>query len=37
MKFKLSLACAALALSVSALAQTKWDLAAAYPASNLHS
>jgi len=37
MKFKLSLACAALALSVSALAQTKWDLAAAYPASNFHS
>ncbi len=37
MKFKLSLACAALALSASALAQTKWDLAAAYPASNFHS
>lgn len=37
MKFKLSLACAALALSVSALAQTKWDLAAAYPAGNFHS
>lgn len=37
MKFKLSLACAALALSVSSLAQTKWDLAAAYPASNFHS
>ena len=37
MKFKLSLALAALALSVPALAQTKWDLAAAYPATNFHS
>lgn len=37
MKFKLSLAIAALAVSVSTLAQTKWDLAAAYPAANFHS
>jgi len=37
MKFKLSLALAALAVSMSSLAQTKWDLAAAYPATNFHS
>ena len=37
MKFKLSLALAALAVSTAALAQTKWDLPAAYPASNFHS
>jgi TRAP-type C4-dicarboxylate transport system substrate-binding protein len=37
MKFKLSLALATLALSGAALAQTKWDLPAAYPATNFHS
>jgi len=37
MKFKLSLALAALTVAASALAQTKWDLAAAYPATNFHS
>lgn len=37
MKSKLALVLAALALSTTALAQTKWDLAAAYPASNFHS
>jgi len=37
MKFKFSLALAALAVSASSLAQTKWDLAAAYPATNFHS
>ncbi len=36
MKIKFGLALAALALSVSAIAQTKWDLPAAYPASNFH-
>ena len=36
MKFKLSLLTAALALGSSAFAQTKWDLPAAYPASNFH-
>ncbi len=36
MKFKLGLMAAALALSASAFAQTKWDLPAAYPASNFH-
>ena len=36
MKFKLTLLTAALALSASAFAQTKWDLPAAYPASNFH-
>jgi TRAP-type C4-dicarboxylate transport system substrate-binding protein len=34
--FQLSLAASALALSVSSFAQTKWDLPAAYPASNFH-
>lgn len=37
MKFKLSLAFTALAFSAAALAQTRWDLAAAYPATNFHS
>ncbi len=37
MKFKLSLALAALAMSAASIAQTKWDLAAAYPATNFHS
>jgi TRAP-type C4-dicarboxylate transport system substrate-binding protein len=38
MKLKFGLMAAALALSVpAALAQTKWDLPAAYPASNFHS
>jgi TRAP-type transport system periplasmic protein len=36
MKFKLALTAAALALGTSAFAQTKWDLPAAYPASNFH-
>ncbi len=36
MNFKLGWMAAALTLSVSALAQTKWDLPAAYPASNFH-
>jgi len=35
--FSLSLATAAVALSLPALAQTKWDLPAAYPATNFHS
>ncbi|MBW8314951.1 MAG: TRAP transporter substrate-binding protein DctP, partial [Hydrogenophaga sp.] len=34
--FQLSMAAAALALSTSAFAQTKWDLATAYPATNFH-
>jgi TRAP-type C4-dicarboxylate transport system substrate-binding protein len=34
--FQLSLAASALALSVPSFAQTKWDLPAAYPASNFH-
>jgi TRAP-type transport system periplasmic protein len=37
MKLKLGLMVAALALGVSATAQTKWDLPAAYPAGNFHS
>ena len=39
MKFDFSLLCAAAALSfgISAQAQTKWDLPAAYPATNFHS
>jgi TRAP-type C4-dicarboxylate transport system substrate-binding protein len=37
MKYQLSLMTAALAFCSAALAQTKWDLAAAYPASNFHS
>ena len=36
MKFKLVLITAALTLGASAFAQTKWDLPAAYPASNFH-
>ena len=36
MKFKLTLLTAALAIGSSAFAQTKWDLPAAYPASNFH-
>ncbi|MDP3165398.1 MAG: TRAP transporter substrate-binding protein [Hydrogenophaga sp.] len=35
--FSLSVAAAAAALSLSAHAQTKWDLPAAYPATNFHS
>jgi TRAP-type C4-dicarboxylate transport system substrate-binding protein len=35
--FHLTLAASALALSSAALAQTKWDLPAAYPATNFHS
>ena len=34
--FQLSMAAAALALSTSAFAQAKWDLATAYPATNFH-
>lgn len=34
--FSLSLAATAVALSVPAMAQTKWDLPAAYPATNFH-
>lgn len=34
--FQLSLVASALALSAPAFAQTKWDLPAAYPASNFH-
>ncbi len=36
MKLKLGWMAAALTLSASALAQTKWDLPAAYPANNFH-
>ena len=36
MKLKYTLPVAALALSCQAFAQTKWDLPAAYPASNFH-
>jgi len=36
MKLKYTLSVAALALSCQAFAQTKWDLPAAYPASNFH-
>jgi TRAP-type transport system periplasmic protein len=36
MKLKYGLMAAALTLSASAMAQTKWDLPAAYPASNFH-
>ena len=36
MKFKLTLVAAALTLGASAFAQTKWDLPAAYPATNFH-
>ena len=35
--FQLSLAAAALAFGSAAVAQTKWDLPAAYPATNFHS
>ena len=37
MKPRFAMMAAALALSIPALAQTKWDLPAAYPASNFHS
>ncbi|MBX3588219.1 MAG: TRAP transporter substrate-binding protein [Ramlibacter sp.] len=37
MKLKLGLMAAALTLGASAFAQTKWDLPAAYPATNFHS
>ena len=36
MKFRFALAAAAVALAGQAAAQTKWDLPAAYPASNFH-
>jgi len=36
MNFKITLTAAALALGANAYAQTKWDLPAAYPASNFH-
>ena len=36
MNFKITVAAAALALGANAFAQTKWDLPAAYPASNFH-
>jgi TRAP-type transport system periplasmic protein len=36
MKLKFGLTVAALTLSIPALAQTKWDLPAAYPATNFH-
>ena len=36
MKFKLALMATALTLGTTAFAQTKWDLPAAYPASNFH-
>ncbi len=36
MKYKLGLIAAALTLGTSAFAQTKWDLPAAYPATNFH-
>jgi TRAP-type C4-dicarboxylate transport system substrate-binding protein len=36
MKLKFGLMAAALTLGASAMAQTKWDLPAAYPASNFH-
>ena len=36
MKFKITLTAAALAFGANAFAQTKWDLPAAYPASNFH-
>ncbi len=37
MKFKLALIAAVLSVGTAALAQTQWDLPAAYPASNFHS
>lgn len=37
MKFKLALIVAVLSVGTAALAQTQWDLPAAYPASNFHS
>ena len=36
MKFKFTLTAAAITLSATAFAQTKWDLPAAYPAGNFH-
>ena len=37
MKYKLAMIATALTLGTSAFAQTKWDLPAAYPATNFHS
>lgn len=37
MKFKLALIAAVLSVGTAALAQTQWDLPAAYPANNFHS
>ncbi|MBA3595273.1 MAG: TRAP transporter substrate-binding protein [Polaromonas sp.] len=37
MKFRLALIAAVIGLGTSAMAQTKWDLPAAYPATNFHS
>ena len=37
MKFKLALIAAVLSVGATAFAQTKWDLPAAYPATNFHS
>ncbi len=37
MKFKLALIAAVLSIGTTAMAQTKWDLPAAYPATNFHS
>ncbi len=37
MKFKLALIAAVLSIGTAAMAQTKWDLPAAYPATNFHS
>ena len=37
MKFKLALIAAVMSVGTTAFAQTKWDLPAAYPASNFHS
>jgi TRAP-type C4-dicarboxylate transport system substrate-binding protein len=37
MKFKLALVAAVLSVGTAAFAQTKWDLPAAYPATNFHS
>ncbi|MFI5445177.1 TRAP transporter substrate-binding protein [Polaromonas sp. UC242_47] len=37
MKFKLALIAAVLSVGTAAFAQTKWDLPAAYPATNFHS
>jgi TRAP-type C4-dicarboxylate transport system substrate-binding protein len=37
MKFRLALIAAVLSMGTAAMAQTKWDLPAAYPATNFHS